>query len=75
MVCQYLDDLWELYLLGVLGVVDANTATEHLTTGCPHCLGQLREAALAAYFLCLPDKTHRPAPQAKSNLLRRLKQR
>lgn len=75
MVCPNLNDLWELYLLGVLSAEDANTASEHFKTACPQCLEQLREAALTVYFLCQPAKTHRPGPKSKSSLLRRLQTR
>ena len=75
MVCTSLEDLWELYLLDALSAEDAATASEHLKTACPQCLGQLRDAALTVYFLCQPARTVRPGPKAKSNLLRRLSNR
>ena len=75
MVCTYLDDLWELYLLGALSAEDAAAASEHLETACPQCLGHLRDAALTVYFLCQPVKTVRPGPKANSSLLRRLSNR
>ena len=75
MVCPYLEDLWELYLLGVLGAEDAITVSEHLATGCPRCLEQMREATLTVYLLAYTGRTVRPHPKSKASLLRRLHSR
>ncbi len=73
MVCSYLEDLWELYLLDALSDEDARTVSEHLSTGCSHCIEQLRDAALAAYVLLSSGRDVRPSPKIKANLIRRLK--
>jgi len=72
MGCQYLEDLFELYLLGTLCHEDLATVEEHLARGCPQCVEQLREAALTVYLLAQPARAARPDPKHKSKLLRRL---
>ena len=72
MVCQYLEDSFELYLLGAARAEEARTVSEHLATGCAHCLAQLREAVLTVYLLSQQVKPARPDPKGKSSLLRRL---
>ncbi len=72
MVCQYLEDLFELYLLGAGSPGDARTISEHLRSGCPTCLARLREAALAVYFLCLSPKPGALDPKLKKALLLRI---
>jgi Fe-S oxidoreductase len=73
MVCQYLEDFFELYLLGVSSAEEANTVAEHLATGCPHCLAHLREAVLTVYLVSQPSKLGRIEPRWKTSLLRRLR--
>ena len=73
MVCQYLEDLLELYLLGVTNAEETNTISDHLSTGCATCLAQLRDAALTVYLLSQPMKPGRLNPKWKSGLLRRLR--
>jgi hypothetical protein len=75
MVCPYLEDLWELYLLGVLSAEDAHTVSNHLATGCARCCEQMREAALTVTFLTQTGHTVRPDPKSKASLLRRLQKR
>lgn len=72
MVCQYLEDLYELYLLGTLGEEDAAAVGEHLERACPSCLENLREAALTVYLISRTARLARPDPKSKSHLLRRL---
>jgi predicted anti-sigma-YlaC factor YlaD len=72
MGCQYLEDLYELYLLGALGPQDSAAVGEHLERGCPSCFENLREAALTVYLLSQPARLARPEPKLKSRLLRRL---
>jgi hypothetical protein len=72
MVCQYLEDLFELYLLGVASAEETTTISEHLRTGCPNCLARLREAVLTIYTLCQTTKPGRLDPKWKTNLLNRL---
>lgn len=73
MGCQYLEDLFELYLLGTLCRGDLAAVDEHLARGCPNCLEQLREAALTVYILAQPARAARLDPKHKSQLLRRLR--
>jgi predicted anti-sigma-YlaC factor YlaD len=73
MGCQYLEDLFELYLLGTLCREDLAAVDEHLARGCPNCLEQLREAALTVYVLAQPARAARLDPKHKSQLLRRLR--
>ena len=72
MGCQYLEDLFELYLLGALCREDVPAVEEHLARGCPQCLEQLREATLTVYLLAQPARPARVNPKHKSKLLRRL---
>jgi len=75
MGCQYLEDLYELYLLGTLGEEDSTALDGHLERGCPSCLEGLHEAAL---IICLLTQTVRPArlnSKHKSRLLRRLRKK
>ena len=72
MGCQYLEDLYELYLLGTLVAQDAAVVAEHLERGCPSCLENLREATLTVCLLSQTVRPARPDPKLKSHLLRRL---
>ena len=75
MGCQYLDEIYELFLLGVLSAEEGAKVQEHVERGCPYCLEQLREAALTVYLL---SQTMRPArldPKQKSQLLHRLRKK
>lgn len=69
MVCQYLEDLFELYLLGAASPDDAAAVESHLQSGCAGCLAQVHEAGLTVYFLCLPAKPARLDPKQKPRLL------
>lgn len=73
MGCQYLEDLFELYLLGALCAEDVAAVDEHLARGCPQCVEQLREAALTVYLLAQPARPARVDPKHKSKLLRHLR--
>jgi predicted anti-sigma-YlaC factor YlaD len=73
MGCQYLEDVFELYLLGALCREDLAAAEEHLARGCPDCLEHLREAALTVYLLTQPARPARLDPKHKSQLLRRVR--
>jgi len=72
MGCQYLEDLFELYLLGAACPEDSAAVFEHLARGCPNCLECLREATLTLYLLGQPSRPARLDPKRKSQLLRRL---
>lgn len=73
MGCQYLDQIYELFLLGALSAEEDATVQEHVERGCPYCLEQLREAALTVYFLTRTGCPERPHPKQKSALLHRLR--
>lgn len=73
MGCQYLDQIYELFLLGALSPEEDASVLEHVERDCPYCLDQLREAALAVYFLTRTGRTERPDPRQKSALLLRLR--
>jgi predicted anti-sigma-YlaC factor YlaD len=72
MGCQYLEELYELYLLGTLAAEDAAVVADHLQRGCPSCLENLREATLTVYLLSQIVRPVRLDPKLKSHLLRRL---
>jgi len=72
MGCQYLEDLYELYLLGALSPQDSAAVGEHLERGCPSCFENLREATLTVYLLSQPARPARPDPKLKSRLMRHL---
>ena len=72
MECRHLDDLYELYLLGALGVSERSEIHEHLRADCPYCTERLRQAALTVYFLALPDRKVRVPQPLKVQVLRRL---
>jgi len=57
-----MDELYELYLLGVLEPEEAAVITDHLSTNCEHCVGRLREASpLVASLASLAESTAPPA--------------
>jgi hypothetical protein len=72
MDCRYLDDIYELFLLGLMKPKEAAEVKEHIERGCPYCLDHLREAAQTVYFLLSSSKPRKPAPGAKAELLRHL---
>lgn len=72
MDCRYLDELYELFLLGLLKAPAAAEIQEHVERECPYCLEHLREAAQAVYLLISSAKPRKPGPGAKAELLRRL---
>ena len=73
MGCQYLEDLFELYLLGAACPEDTAAVLEHLGRGCPNCLERLREATLTLYLLGQPARPARLDPKRKAGLLRVLR--
>ena len=73
MGCQYLEDLFELYLLGTLCREDLAAVDDHLARGCLQCAEQLREATLTVYLLAQTARAARPDPKHKSQLLRRVR--
>lgn len=72
MGCQYLEELYELWLLGSLSERSASDLRDHMARGCPHCLERVREAAEMVYIFGLASKPARPHPRVKSELLRRV---
>ena len=72
MDCRYLDEYYELYLLGTVSGDIGAAIEEHAAKHCPHCLARLRAAGRAVYLLSLPARTVSPDPKRKAQLLRRL---
>lgn len=72
MDCRYLDEYYELYVLGTLTGGARTTIFEHVQNRCPYCLSRLREAARAVYLLSQPARAVRPDPKRKMQLLRQL---
>jgi len=72
MDCRYLDDVYELFLLGLLKPKEAAEVREHIERGCPYCVEHLREAAQAAYFLLSTAKSSKPPQHTKAEILRSL---
>lgn len=50
---RHLEDVYELYLLGLLSAEESSSIAEHVGRSCPHCLARLREAARAVYAVLL----------------------
>ena len=73
MGCQYLDQVYELFLLGALSPEEDSSVLDHVERSCPYCLEQLQEAALVVYFLTRTGRTERPDAKQKSALLHRLR--
>jgi hypothetical protein len=72
MGCQSVEGVYELYLLEALGGKERDELRAHVIKRCPHCLGQLREAAETLYWLTQGIPIDRPSPAVKSRLLRHL---
>jgi hypothetical protein len=72
MDCRYLDEYYELYLLGTISGDVSTIIREHAANQCHYCLTRLREAARAVYLLSQPARTVRPDPKRKLQLLRHL---
>ena len=72
MGCQSVEGVYELYLLGALTGKERDDLRVHVKKNCPHCLGQLREAAETLYWLTQSVPIDRPSAAVKSRLLRRL---
>jgi hypothetical protein len=72
MDCRYLDDVYELFLLGLLKPKGAAQVKEHVERGCPYCLAHLREAAESVYFVLSGSKDRKPPPRIRAEILRSL---
>ena len=68
MVCQHLEELHELWLLGALSATGASDLPAHLARGCPNCVARMREASEIVYILSLRAKPLRPSPRVKAEL-------
>lgn len=73
MDCRYLDDVYELFLLGLLKSKGAAQVKEHIERGCPYCVTHLREAAQSVYFVLSGTKGSKPPQQVKSEILHSLR--
>jgi hypothetical protein len=72
MDCNHLEDLYELYVLGVLAAGEGDDVRKHVGGKCPRCLDALREAAEAVYWLAQTVAPVQPRPAVRAGLLRRL---
>ncbi len=72
MDCRYLDDMYELFLLGLLKPKGAAEVKEHIERGCPYCLAHLREAAQCIYFVLSGSKGRKPPQQTRVEILHSL---
>lgn len=75
MVCQDIEETYELYLIQALTSEDYATVRDHVERGCAECAKGLREAALCICFLCLSAPPARPAPKRRNQLLERLRRK
>ncbi len=75
MDCRHLDDLYELYLLGLATPEESGDLDGHLARGCPYCLSRLREAAETIYFFMMTLPKGRPDPKWKAEILRRIRRK
>ena len=73
MDCRHLEDVYELFLLGALSDEGSLELREHLSRGCEHCQGRVKEAARTVYMLSLSARPVSPGPKAKADLLRLVK--
>ena len=73
MECRYLDDVYELFLLGLLKPKETAELKEHLERSCPYCLDHLREAAQSVYFLLSASKGRKLPAQVKNQILNSLR--
>ena len=73
MECQYLDDVYELFLLGLLKPKETAAVKEHIERGCPYCVDHLREAAQSVYFLLSGTKDRKPPQHLKAEIMRSLR--
>lgn len=74
MDCRYLENSYELFLLGAVGETEAARIQEHLKMDCPNCARGLREAALALFALLQPAKPIMSTPSQRAHFLQRLKE-
>jgi hypothetical protein len=72
MECQYLDDVYELFLLGLLKPKETAEVKEHVERGCHYCLDHLHEAGQSVYFLLSVVKGRKPPNNLKTEILRSL---
>ena len=75
MGCQYLEEAFELFLLGTLPAEESAEIRAHLDRHCPLCIARLREAGMIVYLLAGGARPGRPGPKWKQNMLRHLKKK
>jgi hypothetical protein len=71
--CRHLENIYELFLLGVLAEDESMQLRAHLAQGCANCVQRLKEAARTVYLLSLTTKSLAPGTKAKAELMRLLK--
>lgn len=74
MDCRYLENTYELFLLGAVGETEAARIQEHLDMNCPNCARGMREAALTLFALLQPAKPVSSTPGQRSHFLQLLKE-
>jgi len=72
MDCRYLEDAYEIYLLGGLERAQQEELHEHVRQGCAYCRHELREAAENLYWLLQNVAPVRPSAAIKGRILQRL---
>lgn len=75
MDCRHLDDLYELYLLGLLADEESGDLRDHLSRGCSTCMARLREAAETIYFFILSLPKGRPDRRWRDEIVRRTRRK
>lgn len=72
MDCRYLENTYELFLLGVLDEPGATRIQQHADSECPNCRQGLREAALTLFALMQQAEPVATTPKQRSQFLKRL---
>jgi anti-sigma-K factor RskA len=64
-----MDELYELYVLGVLEPAESNEIDEHVTTDCAHCLDAIQKAFVTASALAELAEPVAPPPGVRERLV------
>jgi hypothetical protein len=73
MDCRYLENLYELYVLGALPSDEDSLVQEHLKSGCAACQNGVRQSVVTVYALLHTCRPIKSTPKQKAHLLQRLK--
>lgn len=74
MDCRYLENTYELFLLGALDEPGAARIQEHAASACPNCRQGLREAALTLFALMQQTEPVSTTAGQRSRFLKKLKE-